>query len=761
MTRLTDIIAAMAIVGCAAMSAQESKGTADLAVQGFYSPGGTDTYKSTTGVAANFRYILSGGMLLEGRAENYSASGFRLTENYLTLRGVAAGAWRLEFTGGDLSIPGRQLEFFTPQLYSPLYRMRGARVQGLRGRLGWSGYGGAVTYLEGPRLPFSVLGPQTRSGGGVTWKQSETLEFAGQFDTISTAPDDGASSRPYLLQSGRRYGRSSQSTAMVSWKPTKQFKLFGEAAHTTGTPLDSSTVKPSPMNAMAAAEYENGRWAGRASYARQSAGYTPVAGYYTGDRGSGFVEGRVRPWRRIDLFASAGNQRNNFERNPAVWTFHSSSANAGVSAELPGGVNVTTQMSKMSLDSESPEGEKTRSHNRQLMLMGAKSYGNQTTRFSWRKFDMEYDGARSSQGAFEGEQTLRLGRWSTSGAVRWNNSRSTESRDSVFVRAMVQGTLRRATFHAFTEMGRDLANQTLFAMNQVQTTVAGFSMPVARGWTVQGEVLKSSIAMALNPQSAFVLAANGAPVSMSLGGMDRLNIFFRVSRHLNWGGAAPSSSYATTLAGVAPVVGSIEGFVKDEEGIAAAGIPVVLDGYRTVHTDDHGRYKVLDVMQGQHKVELSPRELPAEYDPASGGPSLINVRSARTERRDFNLVRLMSLTGQVLAPPNSKVEEIVIRLDGTRRLTTPDEDGRFAFYNLPAGDYKVVLDESTLAEERRLSGPGSASVSLRRGGEPVEVIFGIEAVVIVKPVRQINLRASSSSSNATQAPAPAPPSGSR
>ncbi len=728
----------MAILACGAVNAQESKGTADLAAQGFYSPGGYDSYKATTGMAAQFRYILPAGALLEGKAENYSASGFRLTENYLTLRGVAAGGWRLEFTAGDLTVPGRQLEFFTPQMYTPLFRLRGARVQGLRGRLGWSAYAGAVTFLEGPRLPFSVLGPQIRSGGSVTWKASETLEFAGQFDTISTAPDS-VSDQPYLLQPGRRYARSAQSTAMASWRPTKQSRIFGEAAHTMGKPLDSTTVNPSPLNAMAAADYDDGRWAGRASYARQSAGYTPVAGYYTGDRGGGFVEGRVRPWRRIDVFASAGNQRNNFEHNPSVWTFQSSSANAGVSAELPGGVNVTTQVSSMSLDSEAPGGEKTRGHNRQLMLMAAKSYGRQTTRFSWRKFDMEYAGAPSSQGAFEGEQTVRLGRWTTSGAVRWNNSRSSESRDSVFVRAMVQGTLRRATFHAYTEVGRDLANQTLFAMNQIQTTVAGFSMPVARGWTVQGEVLKSSIAMALNPQSAFVLASNGVPVSMSLGGMDRLNIFFRVSRHLSWGGAAPSSAYATTLAGVAPVVGSIEGIVKDEDGTAAEGIPVVLDGYKTARTDDHGRYRMAGVMQGEHKIELSPRELPAEYDPASSGPGQIYVRSARTERRDFNLVRLMSLTGQVLAPPNSKVEEIVIRLEGTKRLTTPDEDGRFAFYNLPAGDYVVVLDESTLAEARRLSGPGSAAVSLRQGGEPVEVIFGLEAVEKVKPVRQINL----------------------
>jgi hypothetical protein len=208
-------------------------------------------------------------------------------------------------------------------------------------------------------------------------------------------------------------------------------------------------------------------------------------------------------------------------------------------------------------------------------------------------------------------------------------------------------------------------------------------------------------------------------------------------------------------------VGAVEGFVKEADGTAVAGIPVVLDGYKTALTDEQGRYRLIDVMQGEHKVELSPRELPAEYDPASGAPGQIHVRSARTERRDFSLVRLLSLTGQVLAPPDSKVEEIVIRLEGTRRLTTPDEDGRFAFYNLPAGEYVVVVDESTIDGTRRLSGPGKAPVTLRQGGEPAEVIFGLEAVEKAKPVRQIDLQSSSSSSSRIQTPMPSTGSGSR
>ncbi|MCC7497217.1 MAG: hypothetical protein IT160_06545 [Bryobacterales bacterium] len=729
----------LAFLACGGVAGQESRGTATVAAQGYYAPGGFENPRSTTGVAAEFRYILPAGMLLEGKAENYAASGFRLTENYLTLRGLGVGAWRLEFNAGDFSMPGRPLDFFLPQLYTPLFRLRGARVQGLRGRLGWSAYAGGVTYLEGPRLPFSVLSPQMRGGGEITWKASEALQFAGEVDAVTTQPDTGLD-RPYLLQPGRRYARAGQASVMASWKPREHFRLFGEAAYTGGKPFDKTTVAPSPWNALLAAEYDNGRLAGRASYARQTAGYMPVAGYYTGDRGLTYAEGRVRPWRRVDLYASAGSQTNNFEHNPAVWTFRSKTVNTGASVEAIGGVNVAVQISRMELTSDAPGGERTLTANGQLMLMASKSYGRYSSRFSWQNFDMRYGGKTSEQGALEGEQSVRLGRWTSSAAVRYGTSQAQERRNSIFIRGMVQGQFRRVTVHAFTESGRDLANDTLFAMNQLQTSVAGFSTPIGRRWNFQAEVLRTRIATALNPQSAFVLASHGVPVSMALGGLNRVNVFFRLTRSLSWGGPSPVSLAARNLAGVTPVSGTIEGIVTEGGAAAIAGIPIVLDGYRRAFTDANGRYRFSDVLQGNHQIELSPRELPAEYNPAASNLASIYVRSARTERRDFQVVRLSSLRGQVLAPPNSKLDEVVIHLGGSRRTTTPDEDGRFAFYNLPAGDYVVTLDESTISEDRRLVGPAKAAVTLEAGAEPVEAIFSLEPVVVTKKVRQVDLR---------------------
>ncbi len=736
--RLTAALALLAGVAAVA-AAQESRGTAEIAAQGFYAPGGVEPVRATTGMAASFRYILPTGALLEGRAEDYASSGLRLTENYLTVRGLAAGAWRMEFSGGDLQTPGRPMDVFMPQVFTPLIRMRGARVAGIRGRLSWTGYTGVVTFLEGPRLPFSVRGPQTLTGGGLRWKAGEKLEFAGQVDTLRTDPERAAA-RPYLSQTGRRYGRSTQATVAGQWKPAEGVRVVGEAALTTGRPADELTVAPARGNALVSGEYERGRVMARASWLRQTAGYLPVAGYFAGDRGGAFVEGRLRVRKGLEVSGSTGSLRNNFENNPAAWGFRSKSATAGVSAEMPGRVMVSGHYSLMRLESAAPgEGVSRRNVNRQVLLAAARSYGRQTTRVNWRSFDLDTGSVKSKQGAVEAEHSVRLGRWSASGAVRLNNMQGAQRRDAVFVRGMMQGRAGRMTMHAYSEVGRDLANDTLFALNQVQTTVAGFQLPVGKDWSVQADVLRNHLAMALNPQSAFVLALQGAPPQLALGGMERWNVFVRVTRQVRWGGASPAGSAVRTLQAMAPVMGSVEGFVKEADGTPGVGIPVLLDGRRIEYTDETGRYRFPDVMQGEHRVELSPRELPAEFDPAGTPPGQFHVQSAKVARVDLTLERLTALRGQVLGVTGMEVESVVIRLEGTDRATTPRDDGHFGFYNLRAGRYRVVVDEGTAPEGWRLATPAAVAVEISGQVEGPEVFFVLERAKAEKRVRTITL----------------------
>jgi hypothetical protein len=727
------------VLAAVPLAAQETIGSAEIAAQGFYAPGGVEPVRATTGLAVSFRHVLPSGALLEGRAEDYASSGLRLTENYLKVRGLKAGAWKLELSGGDLMTPGRPMDLFLPQVYTPHIRLRGLRAEGIRGRLSWTGYAGVVTFLEGPRLPFSVRGPQNLAGGVVRWKAAERLEFAGQLDTLGT--DAGrAEARPYLMPPGRLYARSAQATLAARWKAAEGVEVVGEAAYTAGRPRDGSTVRPAPGNGMVSGTFERGRWLGRASWLRQTAGYLPVAGYFAGDRGGGFVEGQARALRNVDLFASAGTLRNNFERNPEAWSFRSKMATAGASVRLPANLSVNAQHSVMRLESDAPGlPERRRNENAQSTLTLSKSHRRQTTRLTWREFDMKMAGQRSRQRAVEGEQMVRIGQWTASGAVRWNASQSAQRRDAVFVRGMVQGRVRRMTLHGYTEVGRDLANETLFALNQVQTTVAGVNLPIGRDWSIQGDVLRNHLVTALNPQSVFAMSSHGAPLQMALGGLDRWNVFVRVVRQARWGGPAPAGSVAGRLEAMAPVMGSVEGFVREADGTPGAGIPVVLDGRRVAYTDETGRYRFADVLPGAYRVELSPRALPAEFDPAGTTAETAQVRSAKVARVDLRLERLSALHGQVLGAPGAAVGNLVLRLEGTARATTPWDDGRFAFHNLPAGRYRVVMEQATAPAGYRLAGEDAVEVEVRHGEETPEVFFVFEPVRVEKPVRRVEL----------------------
>ena len=91
-----------------------------------------------------------------------------------------------------------------------------------------------------------------------------------------------------------------------------------------------------------------------------------------------------------------------------------------------------------------------------------------------------------------------------------------------------------------------------------------------------------------------------------------------------------------------------------------------------------------------------------------------------------------------MAPAGAQIENILIRLTGTNRYTTPYQDGSFYFYNLREGDYQVEIDSRTLPEGYLLTSPASVHVSPRSFTAPPPVEFEIKAKPeAVKPVREI------------------------
>ena len=137
-------------------------------------------------------------------------------------------------------------------------------------------------------------------------------------------------------------------------------------------------------------------------------------------------------------------------------------------------------------------------------------------------------------------------RFTASGAVRLDSSAADTRRNSLYFRGNVQANFRHFSAYAFGEIGRDLANQSVFITNQMRSSGAGLSTPLGRQWTLSAEMMRNSLNSTFNEQSAFLLAANGSPIS-GLPGMERWNVLVRVSKTFRWGGAVPQSFHGRTI----------------------------------------------------------------------------------------------------------------------------------------------------------------------------------------------------------------------
>jgi hypothetical protein len=294
--------------------------------------------------------------------------------------------------------------------------------------------------------------------------------------------------------------------------------------------------------------------------------------------------------------------------------------------------------------------------------------------------------------------------------------------------------------YGYLETGNDLLNRTLFATNSYRSTVVGISAPVTHGWSLQAELFRNQLNTSLNPENIFVMQSQGVPVSNTLSAFNQWSTYFRLAKHLHWGGDQPGGNWEHYAAIHNPLVGVVEGVVaeqmmKGNRGVE--GIPVSLDGGRITITQPDGRYRFSDVPEGVHRIDLDMQALPADFETGTAIEEHVRVEPRATVRADLNVVRLTSLTGKISAPPGMAVDNVVVRLSPSHRYTTPDDDGNFTFYNLREGDYEVAIDEETLPEGSVLRAAARASVAVRLDAEANAALFEIGTRTIEKPVRMM------------------------
>lgn len=717
----------------------QTAGSADVGIQGYYFGGSDQPLLNVSGMAVGFRQYFRNFGLLTGHLEGYrSQTSLVSGENFLQLKGVPIGNTRWTFTGGDFRQAGTMVELPSSNIMVPEIAGRGAQVSMSEDSRDYTVFWGRLTLPQGPRITFRSTGPQTALGAMVRERfLQKRLQIGVRFLRLSSTPSE-VEADPILFPVNRSFLVNTTLTVQALYSPTKAFKLYAEANKIGGEVPEGDFAPPHyPVSTIFGASWE-GSWATvRASYISLGASYLPLLGYFSGDRRGPSADLRLRPFRRVELFGSASKYENNLERNPNVATFQTNSFSYGASLNLPWKFVNNTQVSELGYRSSGGPDVPHTNRSRQYMSLLTRPIGRHSLRLTARDVNNIGDMLSDKQRSAEVEAILNIHRVSMGAAVRGQQEVSTQVRNTVFTRASLQARLGPVNAYGYVELGNDLVNKSVFTTSTVSTSMAGLSAPLPGHWSFQMEAFRNKQTTDLNPLNIFVLGTEGIPVSTTISGLNLWSVYFRLTRHFEWGGSLPGD---VSGVGEAPSYGTIEGVVREAGagGRPVGGIPVLLDGGRTTSTDAAGMYRFEEVTEGFHKVGLALDQLPADFDPGAKKEETVSVRYRRPSRVDFEVVRLgLAIQGQVEVDQPQLLDAVVIRLNPGNRYTTCGAQGSFAFYNLTEGDYEVSLDPSTLPEDFLPVGGISAGAPLHAGTPAAPIRFVVKYTVTELPVRRV------------------------
>jgi len=725
-----------------ALQAQEGGGQAEIGFQQYYLSIGSQRIANISGLALTYgQFLPDVGLVSASLSPALSNDQFRTGDDYLRLKGLPWKGQHWNFSIGDFRLPEQLLAAPFTNLYFPDIAGRGVLVEATHEGRTIGFFYGTETIANTPRVVLRVAVPQTLAGLYVRQKIGSRLILGARLMHFSNNLTALASMPSLLTESSPL---RTATTLMVDGLYTiaGPLKWYGEATWSASEQnVPNLATRRTPFSTLAGPLVETKHFKLRANYTFENTSYFPLLGYNLGDRQGPFGEVTLRPVSGLEVYGSASEYQNNVAADPTAPSFRSTSESAGASLQLPARFSLNGQLTLLDLDSRLNSGSPwDKSKNQQETVTLGRAFAHHNLQVSARDFKQISDISPQRQRSAEIQDTLHVKHLVLGAGVKVQRLVSDDSRTNLLYRGMVQLNVKRLSVFANIETGSDLQNRTLLATNTISTTVVGASWNVGRQWEFQAEAFRNNLLTTLNPQSIFVLQGQGVFVPGTLAALNQWSIYFRMSRKLQWGKAGMVADLGQYAIARVPLKGSLEGFVM-ERLIAgnrpAEGVPVSLDGSRTAVTGADGRFHFSEVPEGAHNVGLALLELPADFDPGPNKEKGVVVYPNKLARSDLDVIRLVSLQGKVSGPPDVPVENIVIRMAGTQRYTTPDSDGNFYFYNLREGDYTLAVDQKTLPEYAVMDQPDSISVTALQGRAAEPVNFRFEVHAPEKAVRKV------------------------
>ena len=736
------ILLSLSILGCLTTEAfAQSAGEAEVAFQGYYMGGSAQPLLDTSGMALNFKEFIPGVGLLDGDLEGYGGSGFHSGTNFVGLEQAPLWGWKWDFTGGDFQFHYNMVENPFLNVYTPDISGRGARIVVRRTNRSFEFFVGEENLLSGPRIPYRVMLPQLVMGASMWQKVGKRWEFGVRYMNLGTNSSVLTTDSAYFFP-GHNYHQWNGLAFQSNYQFSKHLKIYTEANASAASSFTPSPVRQEPLSLLLGPAWDSDKVSFRVNYALQSTTYLPTLGTFVGDRKGPYVEAHYHVVKRVEFYGSASDYSNNLEHNPQLPTYHSWGESSGVSFILPWKFDANASLSTLRLTTLTPglPGESL-SNNHQLNLNVTRPLRRHSLRFSYIGMDLNSNALPQVERLSELDDNFTWKHLVIGGAVREQNTKAAENTNTVFYRGSLTANFKRVSAYGYIEKGNDLVNKSVFSTNAYSSSMAGLSTPLRDGWTLHVEAFRNTLLTALNPENAFLFGNSGLGLNSQIAANNQWNVLLRISKQLHWGKGYRGETIEEYTAVHAPLVGSVRGLVLEQsiEGSRPApNVAVSLDHNHSVVTDAKGYYDFLGVPEGVHEVGLDMEQLPTEYEPGATTQGRVSVEPKSVARADFNVVRLTMFSGKVVAPADAQLENVIIRLTGTKFYTSPYQDGSFYFYNLREGDYDVVVDSQTLPDGYVLASPGTVRVSPRSFTTPPRVEFELKTKPEPeKPVREI------------------------
>lgn len=723
------------------LHAQESAGHAEIGFQQYYLAIDSRRIANISGITLNFaQFIPNVGLVSIGLLPAMSSNQFRNGDSYIQLKELPWKAQHWTFTTGDFHVPGQLLPVSFSNITFPEIAARGLAVEATHGARTVGFFYGEGSVSNTPRIILRETVPQ--SVLGAYWRQrvGKRILLGARFMRFSN--DLAALKKFPNLVSQTPFSQVNTLTADSLVTLSKSLLWYGEASWSAAQQEGPKTASRSvPFSFLVGPLLDTKQVTFRANYTFQNASYFPLLGYYLGDRAGPFAEVTYRPLTQLSIYGSVSAYENNVAKDPNLADFQSSSESAGLSMQLPLGFSANGQFTILNLSTRTNASSPwLKSSDRQTAVSLARRFGRQNLRLAVRDFQAISTISPQRLRAVDFQDNFQIKRLTLSAGLTLQRQIAIPSRSNFAYRGSAQFQMGKVSAYANLEIGNDLQNHTLLALNTVSTTTIGGNLNLGRDWTIQAEAYRNNLLTEINPQSIFVLQGQGMFIPGTLAALNQWSIYFRASRSFNWGKAGAAQDLTLYAAGRTPLRGSVEGFVMERLTAGnrpAEGVTVSIDQSLTSITDSEGRFRFAEVAEGPHKVVLAIHELPAEFEAGTNAEFALVVSPGKLSRADLDVIRLGTIQGTVSGPKDVPLQGIVIRMPPGDGYTTPDAEGNFSFYNVLAGTYTLEVDEKTLPEFSVLVPAGSGSAKVQVGGDPAPIVFRFEIHPPVKPVRKV------------------------